>query len=200
MNKKRSLVVAVSLLAAAAFALFLWLAIGSDDTGPLNTLTAQEVSDGWTLLFDGKTTKGWETEGAAEVHNGLLVLGGDRAAAATSADSFEAFEFRCDYRFEAGQEAVLEFVRDGSGSSGNGLGYLTPRPHAWNRAIYTRGGGVSRLQCEPLRKPLFQMAGAGPVVGDGESGRFKIAFRLSIPGNRLALRNVKFRPTTDGSK
>lgn len=42
-----------------------------------NTLTPKEVADGWVLLFDGETTFGWKIDGAAEVKDGMLILGKD---------------------------------------------------------------------------------------------------------------------------
>ncbi len=38
-----------------------------------NTLTAQERKDGWQLLFDGKTTKGWHTYGYNSIMKGWSV-------------------------------------------------------------------------------------------------------------------------------
>jgi hypothetical protein len=40
-----------------------------------NTLTPKEIADGWVLLFDGETTFGWKIDGAAEVKDGVLILG-----------------------------------------------------------------------------------------------------------------------------
>src|SRR5260221_5257995 len=47
----------------------------------MDTLTAQEQSEGWQLLFDGQTTKGWHKYGGApagtawEIADGSLYLG-----------------------------------------------------------------------------------------------------------------------------
>ena len=50
-----------------------------DKTPPKpNTLTPQEIADGWVLLFDGQTTFGWKVQGEAKVHGGTLVLGGTK--------------------------------------------------------------------------------------------------------------------------
>src|SRR5205823_1332304 len=106
-------------------------------------------------------------------------LGGDRVTTATSLRLFEDFELKFDYRFLAGQEGVLEMNRDGSGS-GYGLGYLTPKPSTWNRALYTRKNGTNSLLCKPLRKPLFQWVTQGPVQGAGDVGPIHISFNLGF--------------------
>jgi hypothetical protein len=190
-NKPRWVVI-LFVLVLAAVAVAIWMN-SEPDTGPSNVLTLQEAADGWMLLFDGETTKGWTIDGQATVRNGLLVLGGDRPAMATSAKSYNAFELRFDYRFETGLEGELETMMKGSGS-GYGLGYLTPKPHSWNRASYSRQGGTSSLDCKPLAKPLFQMVSTGPVQGTGGGGTIEIAFRLNFPGSRLTLRSIKLKP------
>jgi Domain of Unknown Function (DUF1080) len=183
-------VVIVPILAVAA--VVLWMASDHDD-GPHNVLTPEEVSDSWTLLFDGTTTDGWEIDGQVTVRDGLLVLGGEQVGKATAVKSFDAFELRFDYRFEAGQEGVLEAMWGGSGS-GYGLGYSTPKPNSWNRATYRRQAGKSSLECKPLAKPLFQLVSMGPVQGTGDSGPIKITFRVAFAGSRLALRDIKLKP------
>ena len=44
---------------------------------PDNTLTPQEVQDGWILLFDGTSTFGWTVEGAGQWHVSEGALAGD---------------------------------------------------------------------------------------------------------------------------
>src|SRR5919201_2112618 len=67
--------------------LFVTLLAGFALAGPLhaadqpakpNSLTPQEIADGWLLLFDGETTFGWKIDGEGKVENGALVLGGTK--------------------------------------------------------------------------------------------------------------------------
>lgn len=47
--------------ATIASFIFIMVLASAVKSQPLNTLTAKEKADGWKLLFDGKTTKGWHT-------------------------------------------------------------------------------------------------------------------------------------------
>jgi hypothetical protein len=80
------------LLAAIAVLAFAPLAFAQDKDKPKpNALTPQEVADGWLLLFDGETTFGWKIDGAAEVKDGVLVLGeGAKPAVAYPTTNFGA--------------------------------------------------------------------------------------------------------------
>src|SRR6476660_10438248 len=72
-----------------------------------NTLTKQEKKEGWKLLFDGKTTKGWHKYGGSpigaawKVADGNLYLdttvknaGGD----ITTKDEFESFDLKLEWK------------------------------------------------------------------------------------------------------
>src|SRR5207253_9030216 len=75
-----------------------------------NTLTAQEIADGWILLFDGQTTFGWKIEGEANVKDGSLVLGGEKASRAIPTTEFGACEVRLEYL------GGMQLAFDGGGS------------------------------------------------------------------------------------
>jgi hypothetical protein len=51
------------------------LLAGRAVAGEMNSLSKEEIADGWILLFDGSTTLGWETVGEAKwkVADGTLV-------------------------------------------------------------------------------------------------------------------------------
>jgi Domain of Unknown Function (DUF1080) len=71
----RQIAFVFALIAAPAFA---------EDKPKPNTLTPKEIAEGWILLFDGETTFGWTAEGEAKVKDGILTVGGDKAATLTS--------------------------------------------------------------------------------------------------------------------
>lgn len=90
--------------------------------GEPNTLTAQEKSAGWRLLFDGRTLQGWrgyktEAIGAGwQVQDGALVLTQGKAGDLVTQDEFADFEFEFEWKIsEGGNSGVI--YRSGLGES-----------------------------------------------------------------------------------
>jgi Domain of Unknown Function (DUF1080) len=81
----RLLPLCLVLLASPAFA------SDEKDKPKPNTLTPKEIADGWILLFDGETTYGWKIEGAAEVKDGVLILGAGKKTSAHIPTNFGTF-------------------------------------------------------------------------------------------------------------
>ena len=55
------------------------------------------MAEGWLLLFDGKTTFGWQIDGEAKVENDELVLGGSKATTARPGVNFGEAEAKVDH-------------------------------------------------------------------------------------------------------
>ena len=70
-----------------------------------NSLTPEEIAQGWILLFDGATSFGWSVEGEVGVAQGALVLGGEEP---THAHSTTAFEWSGNHTFSAELEVRWE--------------------------------------------------------------------------------------------
>ncbi|MEM1294089.1 MAG: DUF1080 domain-containing protein [Verrucomicrobiota bacterium] len=92
---------------------------GSHLNAEPNTLSKEEIAEGWTLLFDGKSTAGWRSYGSDTfpekgwvIENGLLhkqsdVRGGDIMTAKT----YENFEFSWEWKLEEnGNNGVKYFI------------------------------------------------------------------------------------------
>ncbi len=104
-----------------------------------NYLSPQERVQGWQLLFDGKTTKGWRGVGEEEfpakgwyVENGELVVedadgaesgnGGD----IVTLDEYSTFEFQVDFMYSKGANSGIKYYiteKYGSDMSAIGLEY-----------------------------------------------------------------------------
>lgn len=83
-----------------------------------NTLTAQEKKDGWKLLFDGKTTKGWhvylnKSNGAAwKATDGSLSFDpqAEGKGDLLSDGEYENFELSVDWKVEEGGNSGIIFL------------------------------------------------------------------------------------------
>lgn len=93
----------------------------NSDNENLNQLTATEKKDGWQLLFDGKTTKGWHSYGQTKVaetwkiQDGALALtpqkeeGGDL----TTDQEFTNYHLKLDWKIsEKGNSGVIFYVHE----------------------------------------------------------------------------------------
>jgi len=88
-----------------------------------NTLTKQEVAEGWQLLFDGKSTNGWHKfneEGMTDgwiAENGELVAlgkGGDIGGDIVSDKDFENFDLKLEWKISPeGNSGIFYHVKEG---------------------------------------------------------------------------------------
>ena len=82
-----------------------------------NVLTQDEKKQGWTLLFDGTTTKGWETPAGKPVPSGwqvkdgtLTALKGAKGGDIISQNEYSNFDLMMDFNLEAeGNSGVKYF-------------------------------------------------------------------------------------------
>ena len=100
---------------------------GNTMNTPVNTLSAKEKSDGWQLLFDGKTTTGWHTYGmpaagkAWSVKEGTLYLdaeakknlargeGGDLV----TNEEYNNFDLKLDWKIGSkGNSGVIFYIHE----------------------------------------------------------------------------------------
>jgi hypothetical protein len=107
-------------LSLAAAALFGLLAAGghaADKAAP-NTLTDGEKSEGWKLLFDGKTTSGWHAYRGKDVGDkwkvidGALVLGqkdGKRGGDIVTDGEYESFDLKIEWRVTKGANSGIMY-------------------------------------------------------------------------------------------
>ncbi len=81
---------------------------------PSNTLTERERADGWRLLFDGRTTKGWRGYRRAEMPSGWQVVDGALTRVAEGGDivtegEFGEFELAFEWRISPGGNSGVMF-------------------------------------------------------------------------------------------
>lgn len=98
-----------------------------------NTLTAEEKSAGWTLLWDGKTNEGWRSakgenfpKAGWKIENGILSInetGGAESSAAgdiITKKKYSDFELSVDFRITAGANSGIKTFVDPSINKGEG--------------------------------------------------------------------------------
>ena len=88
-----------------------------------NRLTKQEKKDGWVLLFDGKTTKGWRGYNKSDIGSGWFVKegiltclgkGGDIGGDIIHDEQFDNFELRVDWKIsKGGNSGIFYHVIEG---------------------------------------------------------------------------------------
>ncbi len=79
-----------------------------------NTLTAREMTEGWRLLFDGRTTAGWRGYRTATLSDGWQVVDGALTRVGpggdiVSEDTFGDFELRIDWNVSPGGNSGIFF-------------------------------------------------------------------------------------------
>ncbi|MBL8064862.1 MAG: DUF1080 domain-containing protein [Chthonomonadaceae bacterium] len=89
-----------------------------------NTLTKQEINEGWTLLFDGATSAGWHNfkkttvaSGWKVVEGALTVVEPEKAGDICTDKKFEWFELKIDFKLEPGQNSGIMFHVADSGEA-----------------------------------------------------------------------------------
>jgi hypothetical protein len=84
---------------------------------PLNALTDEQKAEGWKLLFDGESTKGWtnfkkDTIGDGwKVVDGALTRAADGAGDIVTEDEYDSFELVLEYKIgKAGNSGLMYHV------------------------------------------------------------------------------------------
>jgi hypothetical protein len=161
---------------------------GADDRKP-NTLTKEEITEGWVLLFDGETKFGWKTTGDVAVENGDLVVGGSSESTIECTTTFGTGKLRFEYRIDAEPVGSLLINGENAGS-GNPAdkGEWRTFEHDFDEGRVRMGvtipaGGKSRL-----RSVAFQPTGGKPIF-DGKT----LEGWKEIPGKKS-----KFTVTPEG--
>jgi len=84
----------------------------------INQLTDTEIEQGWILLFDGKTTKGWRNFKQATVNEGWIVengnlvalgIGGDLGGDIITESQYEDFELYLEWAISEGGNSGVFF-------------------------------------------------------------------------------------------
>lgn len=151
-----------------------------------NTLTEQEQAAGWVLLFDGKSTDGWEIRNQDRV----AVRDGSLEVTATANEGtmiwlknpFYKYELRFEYRLAGARNASIEAM---------GLRGLAKEPaDTWNEATvrYTGGLEINGQVTEPGAGTIQMQCFLLKDLGVSHPTPFTVR-----EDTKLSLRNIKIR-------
>lgn len=101
-----------------------------------NDISEQEEKNGYTLLWDGKSTKGWRgayktvfPEKGWEINDGVLIIQKSSGAESTNGGDivtekeYSAFELKFDFKLtEAANSGIKYFVTESEGNKGSAIG------------------------------------------------------------------------------
>jgi hypothetical protein len=163
----------------------------AEDAKP-NTLTSEEIAEGWILLFDGETTFGWDAASQPEVRDGVLIFGGEKDIRAATTTAFRHYTLKLEYRIEkAAKDAAPVTWIVGTGSKSE----LCPF-QVWSSAAFIVGKDHILGATFPKEKGGDASGGSGfrqahpPQMPPKSQPIF-----FDVPkGNKLSLRNVKLSP------
>jgi hypothetical protein len=158
---------------------------------PPNTLSPAERRDGWTLLFDGSTTQGWEEvtgkpfpSGSWKVEDGCLRASGgpNGMQDIRTSERFAAFELQFEWKLlSGGNSGVKYFIQrvdewvdkaGGRQARGRGFEYQLATPDA------AEAQSDPKRSCGALYGVLAPRSGAESHVGEFNTSR--IVVRSSV--------------------
>jgi hypothetical protein len=152
-----------------------------------NALTEKEKADGWVLLFDGKSTDGWEiraNKDTVAVRDGSLDIMGNahEGTMILSEKHFYKYELRFEYRLAGERNASIEAMglRGSEEKQADVWSEVTVRYTGGleiNGELKEPGVGTTKMQCF-LRKDL----------GVSQPTQFTVR-----ADTKLSLRNIKIK-------
>jgi hypothetical protein len=151
-----------------------------------NTLSPQQIADGWLLLFDGETTFGWKVKGDVAVTAGVLIVGGARKTTVTATTQFG----HADLEFEADAAEALDATLLFGEFSDKVFAPMSRREKKrWHGvSAYCRKDGIQVLVHNVRTAGGFE--GETPPVN---SHATVIGFTVPA-GQKLLLRSIKLQP------
>jgi hypothetical protein len=178
MTRSLLLVASLLFLAAPGFA---------DDKPKPNTLTPQEIADGWIMLFDGETTFGWGKEGNPQVKDGNLIFSaGDKAIEVWYPVLFpDEIEIRAEW-YAMGHASLA--YRGPTNSSFR----LPPKEHPKSQASYRRANGKFQVEVASWLSDGMP-DGMGSSSPEKEPQMAKIGFIIE-PNASVVVRSLQLRP------
>jgi 3-keto-disaccharide hydrolase len=193
----------------------IFAAVGFTQSAP-NTLTSKESADGWILLFDGKSLKGWQgrattvpnTTGDWTVENGSIVCNGKVPSWLSSDAAYSDYELKLDFR---GAEKVNSgvFLRSQKQGEPHVTGYELQiwdyQPAGFLTGSLVNYHKASPVKIVPNQWNTYNVTASGDHMVVTLNGKSVLDVRdkshaSGVVGlqcqvdNRIEFRNIKIRP------
>jgi hypothetical protein len=163
----------------------------AEDAKP-NTLTPEEIAEGWILLFDGETTFGWDTAGKPAIREGVLIHGGDQDVRASTTTAFHHYALRFEYLIEK----TVKDAAPVTWIAGTDAKFELTNYRRWVAATSIVANDNIRIVTSSIKENKGEGAGLGFGQSHGPKAlSISHPIFFSVPkGNKLSLRNVKLLP------
>lgn len=183
------------------FLVVLWFPFCSHAKGvEANTLSKQEVKDGWILLFDGQTTFGWHspTETRWKVSGGALTPEPGKPGLLVSTTALGDYELSLEYQVKRPTGAELLLRCDNKGKPVAQEDRLALKPNGgkgWLRCVVRV---IASGEQEKITRRVTQWHGRSSVtriIGSSATGKsLQQPHHIGLAGKGLMVRNIKLRP------
>ncbi|MCX2481329.1 DUF1080 domain-containing protein [Pedobacter sp. MC2016-15] len=165
----------------------LFMGVTSAAQAQVNTLTPKEKKEGWKLLFDGKTSKGWRSAKSSSfptgangwiIKDGLLTIQSSDGKESQNAGDiitvgeYGAFELNFDFKLTRGANSGVKYfvtMKENSGASAIGLEYQVLDDDVHPDAKLGRDGNRTLASLYDLKTST--KAGAVKPIGEWNTGK-----------------------------
>lgn len=178
------------------------------EPGRQNVLSAGEASEGWILLFDGKSTAGWHHLGKADAPTGWEVVDESLSRTGPGGDivtegSYENFILELEWKIsEGGNSGIFFHVDPGGGSiweTGPEMQVLDNSRHADGANPLTSAGSNYALHApyQDVTRPVGEFNHVRLIVRGGKvvhilNGKTLLEYRLNDADWEARVKDSKF--------
>ncbi len=183
------------------------------DAAERNTLTKQQLDEGWISLFDGKTLFGWTPASEADwkVSDGAIVVARGEKGLLHTNTQFADYILRVDFRSAKGTNSGI-FLRTGAAPKNAKDGCYELNIADFDSTPYSTGSLVARGEKAKVRENLdstdwqtFEVTLQGPKITVRLDGRQVLAYQddaptlrgligLQLNSGKVEFRNICLKP------
>lgn len=121
----------------------------------VNNLSDRQKAEGWQLLFDGKSTKGWSGSSSWSAEGGMLTGPKGKGQDLVSDKKYSNFELEVDFKMAKGASGSIEYLKPTKAGSSKGLRYQILDDNSFKSAPkdLTTGALTDIIEANNLSEP-----------------------------------------------